>query len=371
VPVKAFPAHPDDLTARWMTDTLRVSGALSQAEVVTLDTQPMSAEKGMTGYLVRLHPSYDRTEPGAPATLVAKFSGLDAQVRDIVHSMGFYEREVRFYQQLAASTPVQTPRCYFADVDVTDGRSLIILEDLAPARNGSWSGGSSLQDVQLAVTEIAKVHVAWWQSPLLEQHTWLSMTGFMAVSQVQAVFDQTWQNFLGKLSVPVTSEISAVGELLAEHLHAVTAHLLESTPRTLLHHDFDADNLFFGQDAGSPRLSVIDWQLTTGGRAAVDVAWLIGGQCERQLRRESEDQLLHTYHSLLLQNGVADYTFEQCWDDYRLAMLLPAARVACAVGLSPPAPDDRGGFWDVVFPRYCQAITDLDVGELLKTGWRS
>ena len=74
------------------------------------------------------------------------------------------------------------------------------------------------------------------------------------------------------------------------------------------------------------------------------------------------------YHSLLLANGVHQYAFEQCWDDYRLAMLLPAARIAVAVGVSQ-TPPDGGGFWDVVFPRYCQAIEDLEVAELLKTDW--
>ena len=56
------------------------------------------------------------------------------------------------------------------------------------------------------------------------------------------------------------------------------------------------------------------------------------------MRRENEEQLLRLYHSLLLENGVHEYAFEQCWDDYRLAMLLPAARIAVAVGLAKPRP---------------------------------
>ena len=360
-----FPRHPNDLTAPWLTETLRTSGAVSRARVVTVDSEPMSAEKGMTGYLVRLHLSYDDPEPGGPATLVAKFSGLDAPLREIVHSMGFYEREVRFYQQLAASTPIHTPTCYFADIDVSEGRSLILLEDLASARNGSWVAGSSIQDVHLAVTEIAKVHAAWWQSPLLEEKTWLPMAGFMSVSQLHAVFDQTWLSFLDKLAVPMSKQISEAGELLSRHLHTVNAHLLETPPRTLLHHDFDADNLFFTQNGDKQGLFVIDWQLTTGGHAPVDVAWLIAGQCKPQMRRDNEEPLLRKYHSLLLQNGVSEYTFNQCWDDYRMAMLLPAARIAVAVGMSPAAPEGHGGFWNVVFPRYCQAIQDLNVRELL------
>ena len=104
-----FPVHPDELTAPWLTEILRASGAVDRASVVGFDIEPMSVEKGITGYLVRLHPTYDSPEGDAPASLVAKFSGLDTQLREIVHSMGFYEREVRFYQS-SPPAPRSRPR---------------------------------------------------------------------------------------------------------------------------------------------------------------------------------------------------------------------------------------------------------------------
>ena len=82
----------------------------------------------------------------------------------MVHSMGFFEREVQFYSEFAADIPVAVPRCYFAGIDRDEGWSLLLLEDLAPARNGSWVLGSSLEDLRVAVAGIAAVHAAWWQS---------------------------------------------------------------------------------------------------------------------------------------------------------------------------------------------------------------
>jgi hypothetical protein len=49
-----------------------------------------------------------------------------------------------------------------------------------------------------------------------------------------------------------------------------------------------------------------------------------------------------------------------------MALLLPASRLASAVGFHPglsPTPD---GFWNVVFPRYARALTDLGVSQLLE-----
>ncbi len=206
------------------------------------------------------------------------------------------------------------------------------------------------------------MHAAYWLSPLLEEKSWLALTGYLAGQQMQAAFNQGWEPFLGRLTAPPSTEMTEVGELLKHHLQAIGAHLFEAPPRTLIHHDFDGDNLFFPIIAGEQTLTVIDWQLTTGAHPTVDVAWLIAGKCEPSIRRAHEERLVTQYHSLLVKRGVSDYPLGQCWDDYRLAMFLPAARIASAVGMSP---GPVGGFWDVVFPRYCQAIHDLDVAELL------
>jgi hypothetical protein len=74
---------------------------------------------------------------------------------------------------------------------------------------------------------------------------------------------------------------------------------------------------------------------------------------------------LQIYHSVLIERGLTDYSLEQCGDDYRMALLLPASRLATGVGLHPGMSPTPGGFWNVVFPRYTRALADLGVGELL------
>jgi hypothetical protein len=61
---------------------------------------------------------------------------------------------------------------------------------------------------------------------------------------------------------------------------------------------------------------------------------------------------LQIYHSLLTERGVAGYRLEQCKDDYRMALLLPASRLAAAVAIHPGLTATPEGFWNVVFPRY-------------------
>ena len=358
-----FPSHPEALTSAWLTDRLRESGAIDNARVTSFGWAPVDPHYGVTGVLVRLSLTYDVAEAGAPATLVAKFSQPEPGFRAMVHSMGFFEREVSFYSEFAADVPVAIPRCHFAGIDREDGWCLLLLEDLAPARSGSWVHGSSLEDLRVAVAGIAGVHAAWWESPRLESASWLTMTGFLAVEEMQEVVARCWDPFLARLSVPVTPAITEAGELASHHLQEVLAYLLETPPLTLIHHDYHGDNLFFPAAGGRASVVVVDWQLTTRAHSAVDIGWLIGGQCEPEQRRRHELELVQMYHGLLVEQGVSNYGFDQCWDDYRLSMLLGVGRTSGSVGLQPPGP--RGGPWDQIVPRYCQAVSDLGVAELL------
>ncbi|SDT34001.1 Phosphotransferase enzyme family protein [Friedmanniella luteola] len=362
---EAYPRQPEELTAGWLTERLRASGALPEGRVAGFGSEPLHPERGMTGVLVRLRLTYDGAAPGAPATLVAKFSSPDPYVRALVHSLGYVEREVRFYRELAADTPVRTPRCHAAAVDLADGAAVLLLEDLAPADHGDWLDGATVADLRLVLDAIAAVHVAWWEDPRIAAEDWLELRGPLSVPHLHDLVDATWPTFLARLSVPVTAEIEQAGALLSEHLEAVAGYLLLTPPRTLVHQDLDGPNLFFPEADGDRSVAVIDWQAATRGRPAVDVAWLLAGSCVPEQRRAAERELLRGYHRRLVALGTTGYPFERLWDDYRLALLLPAARLAGAVGVQV---GPRGGFWDVVFPRYAQAIADLEVGALLAAG---
>lgn len=110
-------------------------------------------------------------------------------------------------------------------------------------------------------------------------------------------------------------------------------HLFETPPFTLVHHDFDGENLFFSVD-GQLSVAVIDWQVTTRARGPLDVASLSGSQCEPLDRSKRELDLLQMYHRLLVEQGVSDYGFDQCWDNYRLSKLVAMGRTSASVGLN-------------------------------------
>jgi hypothetical protein len=130
----SIPADADEISPEWLTAVLREAGAVESSRVTSIQSGSVGA-LGFTGQLRRLRISYDKPEPGAPRSLVAKFSAPHPEARATVHSMGFYEREIGFYRELASVSPVRTPRCYFGEVEMDSGASLLLLEDLTWMHN--------------------------------------------------------------------------------------------------------------------------------------------------------------------------------------------------------------------------------------------
>jgi hypothetical protein len=355
------PGDTDEITVDWLTTALHDAGALDQAQVTSITSMPIG-QLAFTGQIWRLQISYDKPEPDAPRSLVAKFSAEHPEARAAVHSMGFYEREIGFYRELAADSSVRTPRCYFGEVEMDSGASLLLLEDLSWMHNLNSAGGSVVES-ELVIKEVAKLHAAWWGDERLDQLPWLAMKGMLTPEEAPLVFSQNWESFLGKLSIPVTEELLWAGDLCARYLRAVSVSMY-TEPRTLIHNDVKADNLLVAGD-GEPSLAFVDWQLTTAARPVLDLADFIVAYLDVPERRRREDRLLKIYHAVLAARGVADYPIEECRDDYRLAVLLPASRLATAVGFHPGLTATPDGFWNVVFPRYAQALADLGVSELL------
>ena len=76
--------------------------------------------------------------------MVAKLPAADETSRATGVAMRSYEKEVRFYQELADDLSIATPRVFHAALDPDDlSRFVLLLEDLAPADQGDQLVGCS------------------------------------------------------------------------------------------------------------------------------------------------------------------------------------------------------------------------------------
>jgi hypothetical protein len=344
-----LPASPEELTADWLTSVLTAQG-LGTNRVESCAVELLDGEQGMTGQLTRLRMRYQDLRPELPPTLIAKLAAADPAARTMINALGHYEREVRFYGELSSRSPVPTPHCYFSHLNLETGFALLVLEDLARARNGNTIAGCSVDEVARVLFTLAMLHATWWQAPDLANASWLRLRSLLAPEAMIGAFSDAWPAFLQKLGITITSQISEMGDWIGQNLPGAATALFDSGPGTLIHNDVQADNVFFDEADGG--VIFIDWQMATYARCVIDVAGWVRGQLEPEVRRTAEPQLLRHYHDALVANGVQDYTFEECTADYRMATVLAPARLVCAVGFSEGLHAHPGAFWDRLFRRY-------------------
>ncbi len=213
-----IPAGPDQLSAEWLTDALRRNGAIAEASVAAFDPQVIAAGTGFIGQLARVSLAYDRDEPGAPRSLIAKFPAASAAGREIGNLFRFYEREIRFYDEIADRVEMRTPRRYHSAMDIARGEYVLLLEDLAPARCGDQLEGCGIDDARLAVRELAKFHAAWWQKPELASMDWMLMVDDPVHRSAEQSYAQAWQPFVENFAAGLSKEMLAVAERVGRNV---------------------------------------------------------------------------------------------------------------------------------------------------------
>ena len=162
-PKHAFPSSPEELTPDWLTFQLRAAGVLGPlASVVGFETAPVGVGIGMLGTLARVKLSYDAEAPSQPASLVAKFPTATLENRAVAMHFKLYEREARFYREIAAQVGEIAAHCYGAEVDPASGDNVILLEDLGAYRQGDQEAGCSGHDAELIADAIAPLHARYW-----------------------------------------------------------------------------------------------------------------------------------------------------------------------------------------------------------------
>jgi hypothetical protein len=84
-------------------------------------------------------------------------------------------------------------------------------------------------------------------------------------------------------------------------------------PLGLIHGDYRLDNLLFTEDS----CTIVDWQTVSWGPELRDAAYFVGTGLSDADRRHHERDLVRFYYDELVRGGVDDFSWQQCWDEYR------------------------------------------------------
>ena len=359
-----FPTTVEAMTPAWLTQVLREDGVLGEGVVVAFSAEPLGVGVGFMSALRRLTLQCEGAAEGMPGTLIAKLPPSDPGARTIDEAFNFYEKEVGFYQQLASTTPVRAPRAHYAAFDAASHDFVLLLEDMAPSMIGDQLVGLSFAEAAMAVDALACVHARWWGDPALDQMDWLIPVNGVEFNRLCGIVPQCWPAVLDFVGAAMPPAAKAAGERLATAMSAMLDEAY-ARPRTMAHGDYRADNMFFRPGCEVAPFAVADWQIIFKGNGIFDLAYLLTGSLDVEMRRARERELLALYHGRLVAEGVKGYSLEDCLDDYRFWVMLGLAWPVVAIGTLDTANPRGVALFRAWIERALAAIVDWKAWEML------
>ena len=316
------------------------------------------------GVLLRCRLTVASNDPKFPESVVVKLSSPNPVAKKIEKLISIYQREYHFYAQVAQHAHLRSPSLYFGAYDADQHQFVLVLEDLEGMELVPQITGIDPRRAQLAVCEIAKLHAQFWKAihspPVAESLDTLSKS-YGRLMQIAYLYclPRVFERFEDYFSLNTVKCFEKLGIGLVEFYKEIATH-----PRTYIHGDFRAENLFFGV-GNSNKFVAIDWQGSGSGSCLYDLAYFLSMSVTSDVRRKYEHELLQHYHETLCELGVKDFTFKECWRNYRQNTL--NAFIPCVLGVGGFDISDQraNNLAHVLLERVLTAIDDLHALDFL------
>lgn len=361
-----IPAGVAEITTEWLTAALRPAIGPA-ARVESFESTRIGEGVGFLGELARVRPVYSGDAgAGAPASIIVKLPTQVPEPRGLAALLGFYEREIGFYNEIGQDVGVRIPKAYHAVFEPEGADFALIMEDVQGAAIGDQLASCSLEQAKVAVRELARLHARWWQSPKLSAYAWLPSRGHsfyeilkMGHLQNLVAFNE---KFASHFDPMVARCVNGLGEKYDEYLGT-----LFDRPLTLTHSDFRLDNMMFGAKGTPEEFVLLDWQLCQASVGTLDLQYFISGNLKKDVIAAHTEELLDTYYQHLRASGVNDYSWAELKDDFaRTSLMLGFYLVTGITNVSADDYNERGhDLIDLLFGSHAESMLRYEAERFL------
>src|ERR1700753_3009849 len=196
--------RPSDLTASWLTAAIG-AGDIADFSVERIGTGQMSE-----CYRVQLQYTDDAAGPDRPGSVSLKVAAGDPVSRQTGAALGLYEREVRFYADIASRLGGPIAPCHHAAIDTATGVFDLLLGDAGPAVVGDEIAGATIEQARLGVVELGRLQGPLLGDAALAQAPWLNRESVVS----QAIFAALYAGFIDRYA----DRIPAAHRVVCERL---------------------------------------------------------------------------------------------------------------------------------------------------------
>ncbi len=303
----AHPTSVEDITPAYLTRLMAeaVPGVIV-TDVTAIQAMTYGEQFVSTAGRVIVAVRYGAGSPaGLPERLVVKIArGVDKILAP------FYENEVNFYNRVRPELDLEAPKAFGGGFDPVSSNFAIVLEDLT-LRGATFPTVLSsvpLDSVRSILSEQAKLHARFWQSPRLRPGGDLSWIGshvegkvaelnmHAAAPLIQHEIDTT------SFKREMVQRLRTTGSALRDGTLALHRHQ-QTLPQTLVQGDMHIGNTYLLPDGSG---GLLDWQLMCRGHHIHDVSYLVTTALSIEERRKHEQDLVRFYLDRLAAEGVPD-----------------------------------------------------------------
>jgi hypothetical protein len=278
--------------------------------------------------------------------------------------VGIIGGEIGFYPQIRPQVDIEAPRGYYACLDESSWRSMILMDDIARTKNAKFISTETYITRPMAedlLSNMAKWHGHFWESPQFAgQLSWLRTPAdwLNCVNRFIAHRDRC------KLGVTMSADVipqdmpGSTDQLFDAMLDCL--ELGNRGPQTLLHGDPHIGQTYITQEG---RMGYGDWQIVMRGNWAYDYSYALTSALTVEDRRAWEMDLLRFYLDRLQAAGGKPPAFDDAWLAYRRNSLYGyfcwLSTIAGSAKGTTPDMQPRQVSLDII-QRSANAIVDLD-----------
>jgi thiamine kinase-like enzyme len=356
-----IPKRTKRITHEYLNEALHNSGYLKDVNIESILREPCGAGEGFVSDMARLTLTYDKKSPQYPDTMIVKMPTTFRTALAIAEQYNLYEREIRFYTEVAPKSPLRIPEVIFHDFDKESKKYILILEDCAHYEQIDQLKGMNEEQTRKVIDAIVKFHARWWDSDDLYSFDWMPKPRDDVAQSLVGTYRESWD--LSMKSEEFQKILPEGGKEAGQKIHEQFPWLVMDIPDenlTISHFDFRVDNLFFDWDNKENPIIIIDWGSAVVNGGILDIGYLLAESVEIDLRRKIEKDMIKHYIKRLEEKGITGFDFDYAWENYLKALMCYA--YIPAIGYSQLDRSDPRAMklFEVNTRRQFQAIVDND-----------
>lgn len=356
-----IPKRTKRITSEWLNEVLHTSGYLKDINIETISREPWGAGEGFVSDMARLTVTYDKTPTELPETMIVKMPTTFRTALALAEQYNLYEREIRFYTEVAPKSPLRVPEVIHYDYDKEAKRYILILQDCSCYKQIDQIEGLNKEQTIDVINAITEFHSRWWDSPDLYSFDWMPKPKDDVSKSLVETYRSSWD--LSIKSEEFQKILPERGQEAGQKIHEQFPWLVMDIPddnMTIIHFDFRVDNLFFDYDNRENPILMIDWGSAVVNGGILDIGYLLSESVEIDLRRKIEKDMVKHYIKQLEKKGITGFDFDFAWENYLKALMCYAYIPAIGYAQLDRSDPRAMKLFEVITKRQFQAIVDND-----------